>query len=75
MNTAYLTAEEIYKIDRLTEADLPDYLLSLPKEKQELVSHIFSKNRAAKAWKVIADEKDEGIERLHELLERNGVKA
>ena len=73
MNGAYLTADEIYAIDRLTETDLPDYLLSLSPEKQELVSHIFSKNRAAKAWKIIVDEKEEGIERLHKLLERNSV--
>jgi len=73
MDEAYLTANEIYAIDQLTETDFPDYLLSLPPEKQDLVLHIFSKNRAAKAWKVIADEKDEGIERLNRLLERNGV--
>ena len=75
MSEAYLTAEEIYAIDNLTEVDLPNYLLSLSTEKRDLVSHIFSKNRSARAWKVIADEKEEGVKRLARLLEENGVLA
>ena len=75
MSEAYLTAEEIYAIDNLTEVDLPNYLLSLTAEKRDLVSHIFSKNRSARAWKVIADEKEEGIKRLSRLLEETGVHA
>jgi len=73
MNGAYLTEEEIYAIDKLTEVDLPDYLLSLSMEKRELTSHIFSKNRSARAWKVIADEKEEGVQRLVKKLEEHGV--
>ena len=64
MDSAFLTAEEIYSIDNLTETDLPDYLVSLSPEKQALVSHIFSKNRSLKALKVIADEKEEGSKEL-----------
>ena len=73
MSNEYLTADEIYAIDKITEVELPDYLLSLPPEKRQLASHIFSKNRAASAWKAIADEKDEGVKRLHRLLEESGV--
>ncbi|MCL2253228.1 MAG: hypothetical protein FWC09_02185 [Lachnospiraceae bacterium] len=73
MNTVFLTADEIYEIDKLSEIDLPDYLLSLPAEKRELVSHIFSKNRSVKAWKVIADEQIEGVRLLTKKLEENGV--
>jgi len=73
MSDVFLTAEEIYAIDNLTEMDLPDYLLTLPPEKQGLVSHIFSKNRSLMALKVMADEKDEGIRHLTKILEENGV--
>jgi hypothetical protein len=73
MDKAYLTADEIYAIDRLTELELPDYLISLEPEKQALVSHIFSKNRSLLALKVIADEKDEGVKRLHKILEEHRV--
>ena len=72
MSNEYLTADEIYAIDKLTEVELPDYLLSLPLEKRQLASHIFSKNRAASVWKAIADEKDEGVKRLNRLLMENG---
>jgi len=73
MSEAYLTAEEIYAIDNLTEVDLPNHLMSLSPEKRELVSHIFSKNRSARAWKVIADEKEEGVRRLVRILGEHGV--
>ena len=73
MSETYLTADEIYAIDKLTENDLPDYLITLTPEKQKLVTHIFSKNRTAMAWKVIADEKEEGANRLLLLLKENGV--
>ena len=73
MSNEYLTADEIYAIDKITEVELPDYLLFLPPEKRQLASHIFSKNRSALLWKAIADEKDEGVKRLHKLLEESGV--
>ena len=73
MSNEYLTADEIYTIDKLTEIELPDYLISLPPEKRQLVSHIFSKNRAASTWKAIAAEKDEGVKRRHKLLEEKGL--
>ena len=73
MGGAYLTEKEIYAIDKLTEVDLPDYLLSLSIEKRELASHIFSKNRTARAWKIIADEKEEGVRQLVKKLEEHGV--
>ena len=72
-SVAFLTADEIYAIDKITEVDLPDFLLSLAPEKRELASHIFSKNRSVKAWKVIADEQKEGVRRLTEKLKANGV--
>ena len=75
MNEAYLTADEIYAIDKITEVELPDFLLSLSPEKRPLASHIYSKNRAALAWKVIADEKEEGVKRLHKILETHGLTA
>ena len=75
MNGAFLTADEIYAIDKLTEVDLPDFLISLIPEKRELASHIFSKNRSVKAWKVIADEQKEGVRLLSKKLEENGVIA
>ena len=75
MNGAFLTADEIYAIDKLTEVDLPDFLISLAPEKRELASHIFSKNRSVKAWKVIADEQKEGVRLLSKKLEENGVTA
>jgi hypothetical protein len=71
----FLTADEIYAIDELTEVSLPDYLLKLPDDKRELVSHIFNKNRAARAWKVVADEKEAGVKRLAKMLEENGVRV
>jgi len=73
MENAYLTAEEIYAIDNLTENNLADYLSPLPNEKKELVSHIFSKNRSVKAWKVIADEQMDGVRLLTKKLEEHGV--
>ncbi|MCL1794495.1 MAG: hypothetical protein FWG34_11575 [Oscillospiraceae bacterium] len=75
MSGAYLTAEEIYAIDNLTEDKLLDYLSVLPSEKKELVSHIFSKNRSARAWKAIADEREEGIKGLVKKLEENGFRV
>jgi Mg/Co/Ni transporter MgtE len=73
MENAYLSAEEIYAIDELSEASLADYLLSLPGEKKELVSHIFSKNRSLKLLKVVADESGESNIRLVNLLEQHGI--
>ena len=73
MSTAFLTADEIYAIDTITEVELPDFLLSLSPEKRELASHIFSKNRSVKAWRVIADEQKEGVRLLAEKLKENGA--
>ncbi|MCL2500058.1 MAG: hypothetical protein FWE90_06935 [Defluviitaleaceae bacterium] len=73
MGTVFLTADEIYAIDELTEVDLPDHLLSLPVDKRELVSHIFTKNRSVRAWKIIADEQREGVKQLTEKLRKSGT--
>ena len=73
MENAYLTAEEIYAIDNLTENNLADYLSPLPNEKKELVSHIFSKNRSLKMLKIVADESGESNMRLAEMLKQNGI--
>ena len=73
MKNTYLTAEEIYAIDELTENNLADYLSTLPQEKKELVSHIFSKNRSLKMLKIVADESGESNMRLAELLKQNGI--
>jgi len=71
MADTFLTADEIYAIDKMTENELPNYLLSLPPDKQKLISHIYSKNRAIKAWKIIANENEEGTVLLRRLIENN----
>ena len=73
MSQTFLTSDEIYAIDKLTEVNLADYLLTLSVEKRALVSHIFSKNRSLMALKVISDEKEEGVKRLRQILDENGV--
>ena len=74
VNELYLTESEIYEIDKLTEVSLVDYLLTLPLEKRELALHIFAKNRALVAWKVVLDEHEEGKKKLLQLLKEHGVK-
>jgi len=73
MNSIFLTADEIFEIDRLDEDSLVDYLSPLPPEKRTLVSHIYSKNRSLQVLKVVADESQESNKRLARILDENGV--
>lgn len=73
MNNIFLTADEIFEIDRLDEDSLVDYLSPLSPEKRNLVSHIYSKNRSLRVLKVVADESQESNKRLARILEENGV--
>jgi len=73
MDKTYLTAEEIYAIDNLTEDKLLDFIALFPPAKKELVSHLFSKNRSVQVLEVLASERDEHNKRLIKLLEDNGV--
>jgi len=73
MNETYLSAEEIYAIDNLTEDKLLDFIALFSSEKKELVSHLFSKNRSVQVLEVIVNERDEHNKQLIKLLEDNGV--
>jgi len=73
MAEIYLTENEIYELDKVNDLTLAEYLKSLPSEKRELASYVFSKNRAARMLKVRVDEANEGIDRLIEILEKNGI--
>jgi len=73
MNETYLTAEEIYAIDNLTEDKLLDFIALFPSEKKELVSHLFSKNRSVQVLEVLANERDEHNKQLIKMLKDNGV--
>ena len=73
MDNAYLTADEIYAIDNLTEDKLLDFMAFFPPAKKELVSHLFSKNRSVQVLEVLATEHGENNKRLIKLLESNGV--
>ena len=73
MNEVYLTAEEIYAIDNLTEDKLLDFIALFSPKKKELVSHLFSKNRSVQVLEVLANERDEHNKQLIKLLEDNGV--
>ena len=73
MSNLFLTADEIFEIDRLDEDSLVDYLSPLAPEKRNLVSHIYSKNRSLRVLKVVADESQESNKRLARILEENGV--
>ena len=73
MDNIFLTADEIFEIDKLDEDSLVDYLSPLPPEKRNLVSHIYSKNRSIRVLKVVADESQESNKRLVKILEENGV--
>ena len=73
MDSAYLTADEIYAIDNLTEDNLLDFIALFPSEKKELVLHLFSKNRSIQVIEVLATEHGENNKRLIKLLEANGV--
>jgi len=73
MDNVYLTANEIYAIDNLTEDNLLDFIALFPPAKKALVSHLFSKNRSVQVLEVLATEHSENNKRLIELLEANGV--
>jgi len=73
MENTFLTSDEIYAIEDLTEDKLLDFVALFTPAKKELVAHIFSKNRSLRALEVLADERDEHNQRLIRLLETNGV--
>ena len=72
-NDSFLTADEIFAIDNLEEDSLSDFLLNFTPEKRSLIVHIFSKNRANKQLKTIADENMAGIHRLADILKQHGI--
>jgi hypothetical protein len=74
MSQAFLTAEEMYAIDELTDVSLGDYIAALPREKKELVLHYFAKIRTLRLTRVVLEERDECNDRLRNLLDENGVK-
>jgi len=73
MDTVYLTADEIYAIDNLTDDKILEFVATFPQAKKELVSHLFSKNRSVQVLEVLASERDENNKRLVRILEANGV--
>jgi hypothetical protein len=73
MSEAYLTAEEIYAIDDLTDDTVGDFIALLAPEKRELVLHYFGKIRNLRLTRVLLDERVEYIDSLTNLLEENGV--
>jgi len=73
MDTEYLTADEIYAIDNLTDDKILEFVATFSPAKKELVSHLFSKNRSVQVLEVLASERDENNKRLVRLLEANGV--
>lgn len=73
MENTYLTSEEIYAIENLTEDKLLDFISLFTPAKKELVTYLFSKNRSLRAFEVLANERDEHNRRLVRILETNGV--
>jgi hypothetical protein len=73
MGDAFLTAEEIYAIDDLTDATLGEFVAPLAQEKRELVLHYFGRIRNLRLTRVLLDERVEYINSLKRLLEENGV--
>jgi molybdopterin converting factor small subunit len=74
MPDAYLTADEIYAIDRLSDATLGDFISNLSAERKELALHVFAKIRSLNVSKVLLDESNEHINNLEKVLEDNGIK-
>ena len=75
MSGSFLTAEEIYAIDDVSEKDFLAYLSEVPEDKRDLVSHIFSKNREIEILRVISDEVEENSDRLRKMLQDNGIQV
>jgi len=73
MENTFLTSDEIYAIEDMTEDKLIDFMALFTPAKKELVIHLFSKNRSLRALEVLADERDEHNQRLIRLLEATGV--
>jgi hypothetical protein len=73
MNEVYLTAAEIYEIDKLNDATLGDFISKLSHDKKELALHVFAKIRALNVSKVMLDECNEYISNLEKVLEENGI--
>lgn len=73
MSEAYLTASELYELDKVSDSGLAEHLKKLPFEKRELASHVYSKNRALRVMDVRVSNKDAGIKRLIGILEKNGI--
>ncbi|MCL2574304.1 MAG: nucleotidyltransferase domain-containing protein [Defluviitaleaceae bacterium] len=73
MKEAFLTAEEIYEVDNLTDATLPDYLSTLPQEKKGLVSHIFTKNRSLRMMEILKDRAEGRATKYKEQLVEIGA--
>ena len=69
----YLTESEIYAIEHLTEANLTDFLLTIPPEKRDMVLHIFAKDKGVRTLFVLWNEEKRGKERLRRILEEHGI--
>ena len=61
MQNITLTDKEIYELDNLDEIQYLDYISNAPKEKREIIKHIYSKNRALRVAKVRLDEADRAL--------------
>lgn len=75
MDNVYLTSDEIYAIENLTEDKLLDFVAFFTPAKKELVTHLFSKNRSLRALEILADERDAHNKRLVQMLKTNGVQV
>jgi len=73
MNETYLTASEIYELDKVTESDILEHLRDLLPEKREVASHVFSKNRIIGMLNARIDEKSKRIDSLISILDENGI--
>jgi hypothetical protein len=74
MEQAFLTAEDIYTIDDLTDDTIGEFIALLTPEKRELVLHYYGKIRNLQLTRILLDERVEYIKSLTKLLEENGVR-
>jgi len=73
MEDTFLTSDEIYAIEDMSEESLLDFIAFFTPAKKELATHVFSKNRSIRALEFLACERDEHNQRLVKLLETNGI--
>ena len=72
MGIIFLTADEIYAIDNLTEESFSEIVLLESPERRELIEYLHNKNLAIKRLRQLAHDKNAENQRLlKELRERD----